>query len=801
MAGAIAALGAGPGHVIGVCAERSPEMVTALLGVMLSGAAYLPLDPSLPTARLAFMMSDSGARVVLAPSTAAAVAERAGARYVITVDELPPGPYRLSARPPRRDGAAYVMYTSGSTGRPKGVMIAHKSVVNRLAWMQETFKLTPDDRVVQKTPFSFDVSVWELFWPLMTGAAMVLARPGGHRDTEYLARTFARHGVTVAHFVPSMLQFFLDEPAAAESMLRRVLCSGEELPHSLAERFRSLLGEVELHNLYGPTEATVDVTWWDCSRPSPPGVVPIGLPIANTQAYVLDHRLMVTPDHVPGELYLGGVQLARGYVNRPGLTAATFIAHPLAGPGGRLYRTGDAVRRLPDGSLEFLGRLDHQVKIRGYRIELGEIEHALASRPEVHEAVVVGREGRDGAQLAAYVTGGPDLDPGALREHLRGELPAYMVPATITVLPALPVTHHGKLDRAALPDPSPGRSASVPATRPATPREESVAEVYRDVLGLAELDITDNFFDLGGDSFSAVRAVRRIEGATVGLLAAHPSARDLAAALERTEATPGILLRLTGSAPVTRTLVCVPFGGGSVISYRPLASALPSGTDLLAVSLPGHELGGESGLSAIEDVARDCAEAILKLPDGQVSVYGHCVGVALAVELVRRVEEAGRTVDRLFLAGSYPFYEPGPIGRWLTATGLVSEVTGRRQHRQQGDERDLAEMRFLQSLGGFRGLVEQDELAFVMRAFHHDLATGRRYFSQRWPRRGDPPVLRAPITFIAGTADPMTAHYKRGYRAWERFGAIVELASVPDGGHYFHQDKPELLAGIIENAR
>jgi amino acid adenylation domain-containing protein len=800
VAAAIGALGAGPGHVVGVCANRSPDMVAGLLGVQLAGAAYLPLDPSLPATRLAFMVSDSGAGVVLARGETADVAREAGARHVLALDDLPPDPGHPGRRPPRGDDAAYVMYTSGSTGRPKGVMITHEAVVNRLLWMQETFELTPGDRVIQKTPFGFDVSVWELFWPLATGAAMVLARPGGHQDAEYLARTFARHAVTVAHFVPSMLQLFLDEPAVAGGALRRVLCSGEELSHSLGERFRSLLPHVELHNLYGPTEATVDVTWWDCSRPGPPGVVPIGFPIANTQAYVLDRRLTVTPDDVPGELYLGGVQLARGYVNRPGLTASTFVAHPLAGPGGRLYRTGDEVRRLRDGSLEFLGRLDQQVKIRGYRIELGEVEHALTGHPRVREAVVVGREGRDGQQLAAYVTGEPGLDPGPVREHLRRELPAYMVPATITVLPALPLTHNGKLNRAALPEPSPTRPSSLQSARPATSREEAVAAAYRDILGLAEADVTASFFDLGGDSFSAVRAVRRIEGATVGLLAAHPSVRELAAALDRAEPTPGILLRLTDSSPPARTLVCVPFGGGSAISYRSLASALSSDVELLAVSLPGHELGGESELRAMDDVARECAEAVLELPDGPVCVYGHCVGVALAVELVRLLEEAHRKVDRLFLAGSYPFYEPGPIGRALAGAGLLSEVTGRPQLRRKGPAADLAEMRFLQSLGGFNGLVEADELAFVMRAFRHDLVISRRYFSQRWPRRGDTAVLTAPITFIAGTDDPMTASYERRHRTWERFGSAVELATVPDGGHYFHQDKPELLARIIEDA-
>lgn len=787
-AAALGAAGAGPGRVVGICAERSLDMVTGLLGALLAGAAYLPLDPSLPASRLAFMVRDAGAGVVLAQRDVAGIALQAGAQHVLTLEDLAAVPAERTRAALSGADAAYVIYTSGSTGRPKGVVITHQAIVNRLLWMQETFQLIPADRVMQKTPLGFDVSVWELFWPLVTGATVVVARPGGHQDSAYMARTIVRHGVTTAHFVPSMLQLFLDEPTASSvPALHRVMCSGEQLPHALAQRFRASLPEVELHNLYGPTEAAVDITWWDCSRSGPPGVIPIGHAIANSQAHVLDRRLMEAPAGVPGELFLGGVQLARGYINRPGLTAARFVAHPLAGHGGRLYRTGDKVRRLPDGSLEFLGRLDQQVKIHGYRIELGEIEQVLLRHPSVREAVVAGRETPDGQQLAAYVVAEQGQDPRTLRDYLRLELPRYMLPATITILPALPLTHNGKLDRAALPEPSPAPRADQQQTAPGTPREETVAAVYRDVLRLAEVDVTASFFDLGGDSFAAVRAVRRLEGATVGLLAAHPSVRELAAALHPSAGTGGILLRLTKPGPVSHTLVCVPFGGGSAISYQPLARALSPGVALLAVSLPGHELGGAPELFPLGEVARECAEAVLSVADGPISVYGHCVGVALAIELVRRLEAADRRVDRLFLAGSYPFYERGPVGRAL-------------RRRREGPAADRAEMRYLKSLGGFGGLVDDEELAFVMRAFRHDAATARRYFSEHWSRGGGTPPLAAPVTFIAGTDDSETPRYERQYRVWERFGAAVDLATVPGGGHYFLQHQPEVLTKIIESS-
>jgi amino acid adenylation domain-containing protein len=814
VAGALCAARCGPGQVVGICAERSADMVIGLLGALLAGAAYLPLDPSLPAARLAFTVSDAGADIVFAQRETAALAREAGARQVLTLADLPAVPAEVALPVPGGADAAYVMYTSGSTGRPKGVVITHEAIVNRLLWMQDTFRLGLGDRVLQKTPFGFDVSVWEFLWPLITGATMVLARPGGHQDAEYLAKTIPRREISTAHFVPSMLQLFLDEPAVSGlSTLRRVICSGEQLPHALVERFRALLPGVELHNLYGPTEAAVDVTWHDCSAPATvPGVIPIGRAIANTREYVLDRRLQEVPGNVPGELYLGGVQLARGYTGRPGLTAATFIAHPLAGPGGRLYRTGDKVRRLPDGSLEFLGRLDEQVKIHGYRIELGEIEQVLARHPSVREVAVLAAGKGDGRQLAAYVTSAADqdVDPQALREYLQLELPRYMLPGTVTILPAMPLTPNGKLDRRALPDPSGVPGAEGRLAGPATAREQTVAAVFREILGLPEVDVTASFFDLGGNSFDAVRAIRRIEGATVGLLAAHPSVRELAAALQQSEAAGRILLRLTPPGPASHTLVCVPFGGGSAIGYQPLAAALPPDVALLALALPGHELGGEPELRPLEEMAQDCADAVLAVIDGQpVSVYGHCAGVALAVELTRRLEAAGHEVNRLFLGGSYPFYQPGPVGRTLQR--VIGALVGRGLLRVSAmsvgntgngsPAVDRAEMRYLQSIGGFGGVVDDDELAFMMRAFRHDVSTAGRYFSERWAPRGNTSPLAAPVTFIAGTDDPMTSHYERRYRAWERFGSGVELEVVPGGGHYFQQQRPETVTKIIESRR
>ncbi|MFL5540420.1 MAG: non-ribosomal peptide synthetase, partial [Longimicrobiaceae bacterium] len=406
--------GVGPEVHVGVLMERSLEMVVSLLAVLKAGGAYVPLDPGLPAERLAYMLEDSAVPLVLVQAAQrGAVPEREGVE-VLAVDALAE---RLASEPAENpvvdagpDSLAYVIYTSGSTGRPKGVMNAHRGVVNRLVWMQAQFGIGADDVVLQKTPFSFDVSVWEFFWPLQQGACLVTARPDGHRDPTYLQEVIERRGVTTLHFVPSMLQQFVEmaDPARCAS-LRHVVCSGEALPPALVERFYDrFAGPVVLTNLYGPTEAAVDVSCWTCPRDGAAGVVPIGRPVWNTALYVLDAALRPVPVGTPGELYIGGVQVARGYLDRPGLTAERFVPDPFSGvPGARLYRTGDRVRwrtETTSGVLEYLGRLDFQVKVRGFRIELGEIEAELLGHPGVRESVVLAREDVSGdRRLVAYL--------------------------------------------------------------------------------------------------------------------------------------------------------------------------------------------------------------------------------------------------------------------------------------------------------------------------------------------------------------------------------------------------------------
>jgi amino acid adenylation domain-containing protein len=534
-------LGVQPDVLMGICMERSLEMVVALLGILKAGGAYVPLDPTYPKERLAFMLADAQVSLLLTQQHLVNQLSQHQAK-VICLDtdwetitqERTENPV-ASATP---ENLAYVIYTSGSTGKPKGAMNTHLGLNNRLLWMQDTYQLTTTDRVLQKTPFGFDVSVWEFFLPLLTGARLVLAKPGGHQDSGYLVRLIAQQRITTLHFVPSMLQVFLEEPELEKcSSLKRVFCSGEALSFDLQERFFARLDAAELHNLYGPTEAAIDVTFWACQRNSKRRIVPIGRPIANTQLYLLDSHLQPVPIGVPGELHIGGFGLARGYLNRPELTQERFIENPLKdltiqppslqGQGGkffpllageglgesRLYKTGDLARYLPDGNIEFLGRIDHQVKIRGFRIELGEIEAVLGQHPQVRETVVIAREDMpNDRRLVAYIVPNHDaeLSINELRERLKQTLPEYMVPSAFLLLDSLPLTPNGKVNRRALPVPENQRPLAV-YQPPQSEIEKTIATVWKTVLNLEKVGIHDNFFDIGGQSLLMLQVNHKLQ--------------------------------------------------------------------------------------------------------------------------------------------------------------------------------------------------------------------------------------------------------------------------------------------------
>ena len=527
---------------VGIAAERSLDMLVGLLAIMKTGAAYVPLEPTLPADRLQYMIEDSGLQLlVLQPkfrNDLRAALPASGNIRMVLLDgtDWAQASTENPSVPVHRNGLAYVMYTSGSTGKPKGVGNRHVSLFNQLVWMEALFQSGGNDVVLQKTPYSFDVSLLELFWPLTNGSTLVIAAPGDHRDPARLMDVIRTHGVTTIHFVPSMLQAFMAHDVAAHcASLKRIICIGEALPASVTHDVLQRLPQVDLYNMYGPTEAAIDVTSWLC-RPDDVLNVPIGRPVSDTRAYVLDAALRLVPQGTMGELYLGGISLARGYVNRPDLTAERFVASPFGEGGERLYRTGDLVRWNDAGQLEYLGRIDEQVKVRGFRIELGEVEAQLLQVPGVREAVVVARGTAQGTQLVGYVSGlsagsagassreaadaasdangrDDELDGADIRQRLKAALPDYMVPSLIVVLDALPLNANGKIDRKALAAPVFDGGEAYEA--PEGELEIRLAQIWAEALGVERVGRQDNFFELGGHSLLALTLVERMRAAGI----------------------------------------------------------------------------------------------------------------------------------------------------------------------------------------------------------------------------------------------------------------------------------------------
>ncbi|HEX5461232.1 MAG TPA: amino acid adenylation domain-containing protein [Steroidobacteraceae bacterium] len=659
LAGYLRERGVGPDVLVGICLERSLDMVAGLLGILKAGGAYVPLDPAYPGERLSFMLADAAPDIVLThercrsrlPSGSAAVISLDShwseiERY--PADDLSPEALGLQSR-----HLAYVIYTSGSTGQPKGAMNEHRAVVNRIVWMQSQYGLDGGARVLQKTPFSFDVSVWEFFWTLMSGARLIIARPEGHRDPAYLRDLIEASGVTTVHFVPSMLQAFLARHRQGRCpSVRHVVCSGEELPASLQNECLRLLPQARLSNLYGPTECAVDVTAWECSSDPQCRRVPIGRPIANTRIYILDADRKPVAVGTEGEIHIAGAAVGRGYWKRPELTAERFQPDPFAGdPRARMYRTGDFGRWREDGAIEYLGRYDQQVKIRGFRIELGEIEAQLARCAKVREVAVLAREDVEGEKrLVAYVVPhDPTAAPAAqeLREQLRSALPEHMVPSAFVMLERMPVSPNGKLDRRALPPPDPAAHARPPYQQPVGAAERALAQIWQSLLRVARIGRDENFFDLGGHSLLAVVLCERIRselGTELPL-----SAILEAPTIER------LARRITGDAPAD-SLVLIRAGEGEppvflihdaygeTLLYRTLALRLDSRHPVYGMH-PRVLRGVPIAHTRVADMAGWYIAKLRSVqPRGPYFLGGLCAGGVIAFEMALQLQAQGEQV-------------------------------------------------------------------------------------------------------------------------------------------------------------
>ncbi|MFF2546331.1 amino acid adenylation domain-containing protein [Kitasatospora sp. NPDC058063] len=796
----LAGRGAGPERRVALAVPRSEELVVALLAVLKTGAAYLPVDPDYPAERINLLLTDARPTLLL---TTTAVHDRLPADLPVPhlllddpglaprLAECPAGPPAVRRHP---DHPAYVIYTSGSTGRPKGVLVPHRGIVNRLLWMQDAYGLRADDRVLQKTPSGFDVSVWEFFWPLIQGATLVLARPEGHKDPAYLAELIREQGVTTAHFVPSMLQVFLQEPAAARCTgLRRVITSGEALPEETQRRLLGLLPGTELHNLYGPTEASVDVTAWPCA--DRPGPVPIGRPVWNTRVYVLDAGLRPAAPGAPGELYLAGVQLARGYLDRQGLTAERFVADPYGPPCSRMYRTGDLASWGEDGALRYLGRTDDQVKIRGFRIELGEIEAVLAQHPQLAAVAVLAREDRPGdRRLVGYLVPVPGTAPdhAEVRAHLAARLPDHQVPAALVTLDRLPVTPNGKLDRKALP--APDLAAAVSSRGPRTPREEIVCELFAEVLGLPRIGVDDNFFDLGGHSLLATRLINRVRETfgvqlTIRSLFEAPTPALYGARLDddsRSEDPLDVLLPLRpyGERPA---LFCVHPAGGLSWCYAGLIKHLGAGHPVYGLQARGLDGGGELP-GSFEEMAQDYLRQIRKVqPTGPYHLLGYSSGGIAAHVIASQLEREGEQVGLLAILDTYPGQTLAELGEQEILADLLRWVgyDRRRLGRKPLEFDQVVEL--LRKLGSSLASLERHHIEAIGRVY----ANNRELVHEFEPARygGDAVVIVAsrdkvdisptPDTWSPYVAGRITPYYlERNHNDLMKPGALAEIGRI-----------------------
>ncbi|MDJ1133700.1 amino acid adenylation domain-containing protein [Streptomyces iconiensis] len=668
LAGRLRATGVRPGDLVAVATSQGWEQVVAVLGALTADAAYVPVDPGWPPNRLRYVLQDTGAAAVLTSARLRETLAPLTGAPVLTVDppEAGPAPAAAPSETTRRpDDLAYVIYTSGSTGRPKGAMLDHGGPLNTLTEINRRFGVTSDDVLLGISSLCFDLSVYDVFGALDAGATLVLPEPGPP-DPASWARTVQEHGVTVWNSVPALMQLFVEEAEGAGlrfPTLRTVLLSGDWIPVGLPDRIRAIAPGARVVSLGGATEASI----WSICHPvdhTDPGwvSVPYGKPLANQSWYILDELGREVPDWVAGQLFIGGAGVALGYLGDPEKTASAFVAHPVTGE--RLYRTGDLGRRLPGGEIEFLGRLDFQVKIQGFRVEPGEVEHALLDLPDVGQAAVVARRTDSGRQLAAFVTareGAPPPVPAAVQAALGEQLAGYMVPSHLTVLDRLPLTSNGKLDRAALEALAPtddGAGTHRPAG-PGTATERALTEIWQSVLGTARVGIHDDFFDLGGQSFTALRVIgqiaRRLDHRVpLGTLLERRTVARLAEWLDaRTkEWTP--LVRLRASDQAVDPWAFVHPAGGNVLCYRPLAEALDG--PFLAFQAPGPATGHQP-VNSVPRLAALYAEALTDArPHGPYRIGGWSSGAVIAVEVVRLLEARGEQVERLVVIDS-----PAPV--------------------------------------------------------------------------------------------------------------------------------------------
>ncbi|MFE5947281.1 amino acid adenylation domain-containing protein [Streptomyces sp. NPDC056480] len=839
-------LGVGADDRVAVCLEQSPELAVALVAVLKAGGGYLPLDPEQPPARLAHLVADAGAKVLITDTVLRARFGDHPAVDLLTDDGTDDGtdateedgaPLEEVSGP---DHLAYVIYTSGSTGTPKGVAVQHRQFLNYLAGAGERLRIEPGASFGLLQSLSFDFSMTMLYLALTTGGRVHLL-PRRIAGVE-LAAELERAGIDYLKMTPSHLAALTADAPLERLLPRRALVLGGEASSWSWAAGIAALGRCAVFNHYGPTEATVGITVHEVTADGldAPGSTPIGSPLAGGRCYVLDEARNPVPPGVTGELYLGGDRLARGYLGRPDLTTERFLPDPYAAPAGtesygtgpaglesyevgpagtesygtepsgtdggaprtggpRMYRTGDLARWRADGTLDYLGRGDDQIKVRGYRVEPGEIEAALTALPGVTQAVVLARGEGVRQNLVAYLerpAGGEPPVTAELRAALGEVLPDYMVPARYVVLERLPLLAHGKVDRKALPAPEDGPAAGAQVD-PEGETEQVIAALWADLLDLPRVGALDDFFELGGHSLLATQVVARMRRAfpdlatPVGVmdLFTYPTVRRLAGLVATPEADRGprrLLHLLTPERrAVAASVVCAPYGGGSALIYKPLADAMPADWALHSIAVPGHELGEEA--MDIDEVARLCAEEIVANVVGPLVLYGHCgVGVRLTVEIARRVEAAGREIDAVHLGGIFPFARPK--GRGAALAERFAELSARLRS-------DQGMINALAAAGLDVDEVDEEQLRLIVRNRRVGTKGAERYFGELYESEGG--TLAAPVIAVCGDRDPATEFYEERFREWHRITGTAAVVVLDEAGHFYLKYRAEELADIL----
>ncbi|MET9676069.1 amino acid adenylation domain-containing protein [Streptomyces sp. NPDC006482] len=823
MARRLRTLGVGADDRVAVCLEQSAELAIALVAVLKAGGGYLPLDPEQPPARLAHLVADAGATVLI---TDTVLRPRFGDHPAVDLltDDATDATEWDGAPLEEVSGAdhlAYVIYTSGSTGAPKGVAVQHRQVLNYLAGASDRLRIEPGASFGLLQSLSFDFSMTMLYLALTTGGRVHLL-PRRIAGVE-LASEIERAGIDYLKMTPSHLAALTADAPLERLLPRRALVLGGEASSRSWAAGIAALGRCAVFNHYGPTEATVGMTVHEVTADGPdaPGSTPIGSPLAGGRCYVLDEARNPVPPGVTGELYLGGDRLARGYLGRPDLTAERFLPDPYAVPAGaepsgadpsgtgrdasgsgggpRMYRTGDLARWRTDGALDYLGRCDDQIKVRGYRVEPGEIEAALTALPGITQAVVLARGEGVKQNLVAYLerpAGGEPPTAAELRAALGEVLPDYMVPARYVVLERLPLLAHGKVDRKALPAPADGPAAGAHVD-PEGETEQVIAAMWADLLDLPRVGALDDFFELGGHSLLATQVVARMRRAfpdlatPVGVmdLFTYPTVRRLAALVATPEGERGprrLLHLLTPERrEVAASVVCAPYGGGSALIYKPLAEAMPADWALHSIAVPGHELGEEA--MDIDEVARLCAEEIVANVVGPLVLYGHCgVGVRLTVEIARRVEAAGREIDAVHLGGIFPFARPK--GRGAAWAERFAELSARLRS-------DQGMINALAAAGLDVDEVDEEQLRLIVHNRRVGTVGAERYFGELYESEGG--ALTAPVIAVCGDRDPATEFYQERFREWHRITGTAAVVVLDEAGHFYLKYRAAELADIL----